>query len=254
MKDALEQKGWVVHPQIGVSFFRVDLGVVHPDAPGRYLAGIEADGATYHRSASARDRDRLRGATLVDLGWRIRRIWSTEWWMDKSSALEKIHQRLLADLEEDRALAAKKAEDVEAIAEAVAVGEEAPPADDAIAVQDEDDAVAIQDEGGSDSVDTVYALRAASGAYENEIEPSQQYARNAESAVGKPALTYKFADIRDAGTPDRERFYDPTYRAELRKMVDYVIETEAPIYFDLLVERSSRAHGFQRAKMASVAW
>ena len=44
VKDAHEQKGWVVHSQIGVSFFRVDLGVVHPDAPGRYLAGIEADG------------------------------------------------------------------------------------------------------------------------------------------------------------------------------------------------------------------
>ena len=143
VKDALEQKGWVVHPQIGVSFFRVDLGIVHPDAPGRYLAGIEADGATYHRSASARDRDRLREATLVDLGWRIRRIWSTEWWMDKSSALEKIHQRLVADLEEDRALAAKKAEDVEAIVEAVAVGEEAPPADDAVAVQDEEKRVPI---------------------------------------------------------------------------------------------------------------
>jgi hypothetical protein len=96
--------------------------------------------------------------------------------MGKSSSLEKIHQRLLADLEEDRAPAAKKAEDVEA----VAIGEEAPPADDA---------VAIQDEGGSDLVDTVYEQRAASVAYENEIEPSQQYARNAESAVGKPALT-----------------------------------------------------------------
>jgi hypothetical protein len=50
----------------------------------------------------------------------------------------------------------------------------------------------------------VYAPRAASVAYENEneIEPSQQYARNAKSAVGKPALTYKIADIRNAGTPD----------------------------------------------------
>ena len=239
VKDALEQKGWVVHPQIGVSFFRVDLGIVHPDAPGRYLAGIEADGATYHRSASARDRDRLREATLVDLGWRIRRIWSTEWWMDKSSALEKIHQRLVADLEEDRALAAKKAEDVEAIVEAVAVGEEAPPADDAVAVQDEE---------GSDLVDTVYPPQAASLEYENEIEPSRLYARNAETAVGELAPTYKAADIRDVGAPDRERFYDPTYRAELRKMVDYVIETEAPIHFDLLVERISRAHGFQRSK------
>src|SRR5258708_5909841 len=59
---------WEIHPQVGVSFFRVDLGVVHPDFPGRYLAGVECDGATYHRSATARDRDRLREMLLNGLG------------------------------------------------------------------------------------------------------------------------------------------------------------------------------------------
>ncbi|MEY9548414.1 hypothetical protein ABIF67_002479 [Bradyrhizobium japonicum] len=68
---ALEDKGWEIHPQVGVSFFRVDLGVVHPDFPGRYLAGVECDGATYHRSATARDRDRLREMVLNGLGWKI---------------------------------------------------------------------------------------------------------------------------------------------------------------------------------------
>ena len=104
MKLALEAKGWIVHPQIGVSFFRVDLGIVHPDFPGRYLAGIECDGATYHSSATARDRDRLREMVLTDLGWSIRRIWSTEWWMDAASALDKITDRLSADLEAERAI------------------------------------------------------------------------------------------------------------------------------------------------------
>ncbi|WP_052435756.1 AAA domain-containing protein [Bradyrhizobium japonicum] len=100
---ALQEKGWEVHPQVGVSFFRIDLGVVHPDFPGRYLAGVECDGAAYHRSATARDRDRLREMVLTDLGWRIRRIWSTEWWMDSATATEKIRARLVADLEADRA-------------------------------------------------------------------------------------------------------------------------------------------------------
>ena len=103
VKHALEAKGWEVHPQIGVSFFRIDLGVVHPDHPGRYLAGVECDGASYHRSATARDRDRLREWVLTDLGWTIRRIWSTEWWMNAASALEKLHARLEGDLESDRA-------------------------------------------------------------------------------------------------------------------------------------------------------
>lgn len=62
-------------------FLRVDLGVVHPDEPGRYLAGVECDGAAYHSSATVRDRDRLREIVFRDLGWNIRRIWSTDWWM-----------------------------------------------------------------------------------------------------------------------------------------------------------------------------
>ena len=56
--------------------------------------------SNYHRSATARDRDRLREMILNDLGWRIRRVWSTEWWADAESALVKLNDRLAADLEE----------------------------------------------------------------------------------------------------------------------------------------------------------
>lgn len=78
---ALSKKGWHVVTQVGVSSFRIDLGVIDPDAPGRYLAGVECDGATYHRSATARDRDMLREQVLRGLGWEIVRIWSTDWWI-----------------------------------------------------------------------------------------------------------------------------------------------------------------------------
>ncbi|MDV5224330.1 AAA domain-containing protein, partial [Pseudomonas aeruginosa] len=80
--NALRRKGWQVVTQVGVSSFRIDLAVVDPDAPGRYLAGVECDGATYHRSATARDRDKLREQVLRGLGWEILRIWSTDWWID----------------------------------------------------------------------------------------------------------------------------------------------------------------------------
>lgn len=92
--EALSRRGWRVHPQIGVSAFRIDLGVVDPDADGRYLAGIECDGATYHRSATARDRHKLREQALCGLGWAIVRIWSTEWWTDAAGALDKVDARL----------------------------------------------------------------------------------------------------------------------------------------------------------------
>ena len=59
---------------------------------------------------------------------------------------------------------------------------------------------------------------------------------------------YVVADPTSVATPDRLRFYDLDYRPTLRQMVDHVVELEAPIYFDVLVDRISRAHGFQRAK------
>ena len=99
---ALRRKGWRVEPQIGVSAFRIDLGVVHPDAPGRYLAGIECDGAAYHSSAVARERDKVRQQVLEGLGWTLFRIWSTDWWTNKSAALERVDGELRDCLERDR--------------------------------------------------------------------------------------------------------------------------------------------------------
>jgi very-short-patch-repair endonuclease len=104
---ALRELGWQVQTQIGVSKFRVDLGIVHPDSPGLYLAGVECDGATYHGSPSARDRDRTRQAVLENLGWRLVRLWSTDYFRDSEAAIGMIHERLQAILFEDRARASE---------------------------------------------------------------------------------------------------------------------------------------------------
>jgi very-short-patch-repair endonuclease len=229
VKQALEAKGWTVHPQIGVSFFRVDLGVVHPDFPGRYLAGVECDGATYHSSATARDRDRLREMVLTDLGWRIRRIWSTEWWMDAASALNKIHDRLVADLEAERTSASAVSEP------------ETPPVEASVETEVESADTNLQP---ANEPTEISEIRTAA----NDAAPVdvKVYARKAD--VGDPASAYVVADPASVATPDRLRFYDLDYRPTLRQMVDHVVEQEAPIYFDVLVDRISRAHGFQRAK------
>lgn len=90
----LRGKGWKIQTQVGVSKFRIDLGIIHPNKPGEYLAGVECDGATYHSSPSARDRDRVRQAILENLGWRIIRLWSTDYFQEPSYAINKIHERL----------------------------------------------------------------------------------------------------------------------------------------------------------------
>ncbi len=101
--EALRAKGWDIRTQIGVSGFRVDLGVVHPDYAGRYLAGIECDGASYHSSATARDRDKVRQAVLEGLGWTIFRIWSTDWFRGQETVVGQLHGELEELLKTDRA-------------------------------------------------------------------------------------------------------------------------------------------------------
>ncbi|TIO03953.1 MAG: hypothetical protein E5X93_31350, partial [Mesorhizobium sp.] len=77
--NALIEMGYQVHAQVGIAGFFIDLAVADPERPGRYILGIECDGAEYHSSRSARDRDRLRQSVLEDHGWIIHRIWSADW-------------------------------------------------------------------------------------------------------------------------------------------------------------------------------
>ncbi|MBK7145706.1 MAG: DUF3320 domain-containing protein [Xanthomonadales bacterium] len=79
VKEKIEASEHTVHTQVGMAGFFIDLAIVDPDQPGRYVLGIECDGAAYHSSRSARDRDRLRQTVLEDHGWRIHRIWSADW-------------------------------------------------------------------------------------------------------------------------------------------------------------------------------
>jgi very-short-patch-repair endonuclease len=99
--EELTRQGLTVHPQVGCSGFRVDLAVVDPAAPGRYLLGIECDGASYHSSATARDRDRLRQEVLEGLGWRICRIWSTDWVRDRAAQVRRVQAALERAQRED---------------------------------------------------------------------------------------------------------------------------------------------------------
>ncbi len=92
--EGLRARGWQVRTQIGVSKYRIDLGIVDPDAPNRFLAGIECDGASYHGSPSARDRDRLRHLVLQRLGWTLLRLWSTDYFLDPATALTTLDTQL----------------------------------------------------------------------------------------------------------------------------------------------------------------
>lgn len=91
---ALTERGYEVMTQVGCSGYRIDLAVVDPENPGRFLLGIECDGAAYHSAKTARDRDRLRESVLKSLGWTLARIWSTDWWTQPQMVLDRLDKLL----------------------------------------------------------------------------------------------------------------------------------------------------------------
>jgi len=99
----LKEKGYDVVPQVGVAGFFIDLGVKHPAKPGAFLLGVECDGASYHSGRSARDRDRLRQEILVNLGWKIHRVWSTDWFKSRDSEIKRLLRTIESLLENDPA-------------------------------------------------------------------------------------------------------------------------------------------------------
>jgi very-short-patch-repair endonuclease len=90
--ETLTAAGLNLVPQVGQAGYRIDFGVLDLEFPGRFLAGIECDGATYHSATTARDRDRLRQQVLENLGWRLCRIWSVDWNYNRKAQVERVRQ------------------------------------------------------------------------------------------------------------------------------------------------------------------
>ncbi|MBE9055169.1 AAA domain-containing protein [Sphaerospermopsis sp. LEGE 08334] len=87
--DNLTNQGISLIPQWGVSNYRIDMVAKHPEKPGEFVLAIECDGATYHSSPTARERDRLRQQQLESLGWRFHRIWSIDWFNNKQEEIKR---------------------------------------------------------------------------------------------------------------------------------------------------------------------
>src|SRR4030095_1977998 len=94
--DRLLTLGYQIVTQVGYSGYRIDLAIVHPDDPSKYILGIECDGAMFHSARSTRERDVMRQEFLQSRGWIIERIWSTNWWRNPDREIERIKHRIEA--------------------------------------------------------------------------------------------------------------------------------------------------------------
>lgn len=87
--EFLRDNGYIVDTQVGCSDFRIDLGVKRA-VGSDYVLAIECDGASYHSSRNARDRDRLRQEILEQMGWKFYRVWSTDWFRNNEAEKKRL--------------------------------------------------------------------------------------------------------------------------------------------------------------------
>lgn len=236
----LESLGWELVAQVGVSGFRVDIGVRHPDLEGAYLAGVECDGATYHRSATARDRDKVREQVLRGLGWNIVRVWSTDWWFDSQGCAARLHASLVGLLDDSRRKLAEQEGEEKTIR--WDMGHEIEPVYP-LPVEEHNPV----DETPSASAQLEPELVAAP-IETIESSPAASFVESPSSIGPQPIPThgsYRVTDL-SAFNVDPNRFYDRTYRDTLQAMVDRVVEQEGPLREDVLAQRIARAHGWLR--------
>ncbi|MEU4270795.1 DUF3320 domain-containing protein [Streptomyces sp. NPDC026092] len=211
--EVLRGWGYQVQPQVGVAGYRIDLGLRHPELPGAYALGIECDGAMYHSSKAARDRDRLREQVLNGLGWRLYRIWGTDWYRGRAAAELRLQ---------------------EAVEQAIAQGPLAAPAHQP-----------TPDAGASTSAATYeggHVVTVPVGEPQVEIEyervPVDTEVERGWAAVYRPSRPT---------VSSRYEMHTTEARPALRKALVQIIEAEGPIHLELLVQRAREAWGVGRA-------
>ena len=203
--DVLRAAGHRVHTQVGCGGYRIDLAVSHPAQKGVYALGIECDGAAYHSGPTARDRDRLRQSVLEGLGWKLHRIWSTDWVYER--------QREMARLEE-AVVAACSAEAV------------APPKVPSVAP-------------------ARLEMAAAPAANQHVPQPgAPSYAAAPPSMQGEasPMIPYQKARL-DPVSSRPEDIYAAAYSSQLGGLVLRALSTESPVHVDELTRRVVTAFG-----------
>ncbi|NPU99482.1 MAG: DUF3320 domain-containing protein [Candidatus Omnitrophica bacterium] len=232
---ALEKRGWTVHRQVGCSGYRVDLAVVHPGRPGRYLMGIECDGATYHRSTVARDRDRLREKVLRDLGWELHRVWSSDWWRNPEREIQQIEKALNAALDRSNRGEAETAAAEPAPAETPSP--ESPMAEPEWPETDPPGSLAPESQSENERV------RIASAPAAPPMTETVEESKPAALPGARPYIPYDV--IQPMG--GSEEFYLPESNASIRQMIEEIVETEGPMAFDRLARLITNLWGMSKA-------
>ncbi|MGK4580293.1 DUF3320 domain-containing protein [Kitasatospora sp. HPMI-4] len=215
--------GYQVQPQVGVAGYRIDMGVRHPQLPGTYALGIECDGAMYHSSRAARDRDRLREQVLAGLGWRLHRIWGTDWYRGRAEAEERLREAVREAVESGP----PETSVATAPADPSGTGTDGPGADSAGAPAGPEDAA------------TDGPVRVPHG--RSPVEPERVPVTAPVRSWSAPYRAYR------GSVPVAHELHTPEARPAIERVLLGTVEAEGPIHDELLVQRVREVWGVGRA-------
>ena len=205
----LRAMDYKVETQVGCSDYRIDMGVIDPANPGRYLIGVECDGPTYLSSTSARDRDRLRMQVLNQLGWKIHRVWAPAWVARRESEVRKLKEALDQACQQPERPVTKPAKEAPK-------KEEAPRKEATIKIQF----------GGIEKIGVPYKVHPLKATYEKQVK--------------MPISKYPYMQVM------KNEFHFPANRAQQTRLLAELVKAEGPIHFEYAVERLSEAWGLKR--------
>lgn len=233
--EFLRHSGFDVVSQVGCSGYRIDLGVVGSDDKGHFILGIECDGKNYHSAKTARDRDRLREAVLEGLGWRLHRIWSTDWFYNRQSAQQKllvavneaeVRWRNVRHAPKSPPSTLAEAEDSE---QKILDFQDVDPVE-VIACGIPIDNVAHSDEPQEKSIITVMS-NATEGIDTDATQPSNA------SHIGLDTLPEYTPAVFSGNLKKSAPFFSKESDAQIRNLLRKVIEAESPIAVDAALLR-----------------
>ena len=88
------EAGYNAVQDVGQAGYKIDIAIIDPNDKSKFLLAVECDGGKSQSSSTARDRDRLSQSVLENLGWKFHRIWSTDWFQNPVSEMEKLEKAI----------------------------------------------------------------------------------------------------------------------------------------------------------------
>lgn len=211
VREALLELGHAVDAEVGCGTTRIDLAVRHPQREGVFVLGVELDGKNYIAPATARDRDRLRPQVLENLGWRLHRIWSSDWWFDRDREIARLDAAVRAAIEASDSAVKGDAVASSPVAETPGLSVEPP----------------------TEPIPESKGTPKPTNPLGNEGSTSTPRAPE----LVEPYVHAKLGVI----ARDPERLFDPSARVDLERAILEVVAVEAPILEDSVVRDVARA-------------